>query len=131
MKHYKYLHHLINSIHNDNFSASDGGIFLDSSLRDGLEHGTVGFPAPAPLPGDDKPMPFAIVADDAFPLRSWLQKPYPRRLLSHDEKIFNYRLSRARRVVENAFGILSHRLVLSEDIHVCIMMIPPGTTIAT
>lgn len=36
-------------------------------------------------------------------------KPYAHKSLSGVERIFNYRLSRSRRIIENAFGILSHK----------------------
>ncbi|XP_008189766.1 uncharacterized protein LOC103311814 [Acyrthosiphon pisum] len=47
-----------------------------------------------------------IIGDYAFPLRTNLLKPYRKTGLNNSEIIFNYRLSRARRVVENLFGIL-------------------------
>lgn len=88
---------------------SDGGVFGGCSLQDALEKRTSNIPAPAPLPESDQMAPYCIVADEAFPLKDYLMKPYPNRRLSVEQRIFNYRLSRARRVVENAFGILANR----------------------
>lgn len=48
-------------------------------------------------------MPFTIVGDAAFPLKTYLMRPYPGLDLTRQQRIFNYRLSRARKVVENAF----------------------------
>jgi hypothetical protein len=50
-----------------------------------------------------------FVGDDAYPLRLDLMKPYPFRNMEHQQRVFNYRLSRARRVVENGFGIWANR----------------------
>uniref|UniRef100_UPI00358E87A6 putative nuclease HARBI1 n=1 Tax=Myxine glutinosa TaxID=7769 RepID=UPI00358E87A6 len=92
-----------------NGSCSDAGLFIETSLRRALDQGNTGIPEPEPLPKDDMPMPYAIVGDDAFPLQPWLMKPYVLKEMRHKQRIFNYRLSRARRIVENAFGILANR----------------------
>lgn len=53
-------------------------------------------------------MPYVIVGDEAFALTSYMLRPYPRSSnLNLKKKVFNYRLSRAQRVIECAFGILS------------------------
>ena len=91
---------------------SDAQIFLASSLRADLEDGNIKRPPPSPLtdhPDDTTLVPYFIVSDDAFALRDYCIKPYSRKTMEVRELIFNYRLSRARRVVENAFGLLAQR----------------------
>lgn len=90
-------------------ASSDAGIFRESPLKRRLERGRLGLPPAEPIPNDDRDIPYFFVGDDAFPLMPWLMKPYPVRLLNRGQRIFNYRLSRARRIVENGFGILANR----------------------
>ena len=54
-------------------------------------------------------VPPYIIGDAAYPLKTWLMKPFPGRGLSEDRRNYNYRISRARMVVENAFGRLKGR----------------------
>ncbi|KAK7944566.1 hypothetical protein WMY93_000294 [Mugilogobius chulae] len=91
--------------------SSDGGVFANSDLGQGMERETLDVPASAPLPGAPHlgPLPFVMVGDAAFPLKQYLLRPYAVQDLNHDKRIFNYRLSRARMTVECAFGILSGR----------------------
>ena len=88
---------------------ADGGVWANTNLAKDLENNIICLPDDRPFLHDDEPMPFVIVGDEAFPLKSYLMKPYAQRLLNHKKRLFNYRLSRARRVVENAFGILANR----------------------
>ena len=57
----------------------------------------------------DTALPHVIVGDEAFPLKPGLMKPYPFRGLTIEQRVFNFRLSHARRVAENAFGIIVNR----------------------
>ena len=73
-----------------------------------MERNTLHIPPPQPLPGRVNDVPFVIIGDEAFPMKPFLKKPYPAKVLTDYERIHNYRLSGARRVSENAFGILVH-----------------------
>lgn len=87
----------------------DAGIFANSSLKRALDENLLNLPGAGYLPGVESPCNYHIIGDDAFPLSLNLMKPYPHRNLEKSVKVFNYRFSRARRVVENAFGILTNR----------------------
>ena len=58
---------------------------------------------------EDVEVPVHLIGDSAFPLLATLMKPYSSSATMSDEETFDYRLSRARRVVENAFGRLKAR----------------------
>ena len=92
-----------------NGSMSDSQIFNASQLSELLNTDTLGLPDSEPLPNSDTVMPFFMLGDDAFALRKTMMKPYGIRNLHREQRIANYRISRGRRVVENAFGILTAR----------------------
>jgi hypothetical protein len=90
-------------------SCSDAQIWNYCDLRDHIVTDRIGWPQSDPIPHDDMDTPYYIIGDEAFALKTWLMKPFSRRHVDHEERIFKYRLSRAMRVVENAFGILANR----------------------
>ena len=71
------------------------------------ERGILNISPASPIDDNGTPIPYMIVADDAFSLKEYLQKPYSQIGLTKEKRIFNYR---ARRIVENAFGILSNKI---------------------
>jgi hypothetical protein len=87
--------------------SSDGGLFTRSILRKSLEANTRNIPKSKPSPNSEER--FVVLGDEASPLKKYLLRPYPGVSALNDESqlIYNYRLSRARRVVENAFGIIT------------------------
>ena len=92
-----------------NGSTSDCAVFNISDLKEGFDEQTNNLPEPDFLPRTDMPFPYFLIGDDGFPLKEWLLKPFAARNLTEAERIYNYRISRARRIVENGFGILANR----------------------
>ncbi|XP_018572512.2 protein ALP1-like [Anoplophora glabripennis] len=89
---------------------SDGGIFKESEMGQKFESGEMKLPPPASPYGSDATLPYCIVGDEAFPLKPYLMRPYlGKTRVEHDRRVFNYRLRRARRVIENTFGIMVSR----------------------
>lgn len=93
-----------------NGSISDGSIFASSEIGQAIKHEALNIPqGQIQLPCSNQSMPYFFIGDQAFPLMKNFMRPYAGRNLEEKKQIFNYRLSRARRTIENAFGILSAR----------------------
>lgn len=78
-----------------NGRVSDGGVWSSSEFNRQINSRENELNLPANL---------VFLGDGAFPLKPHLMKPYSGTQLSHDERLFNYRLSRTRRIVENVFA---------------------------
>lgn len=102
---------------------SDRGIFKNSIMAQRLQQNEMYVPTPIPIFTGGKAMPYMLVADEAFQLNNFTLRPYPKRTLTNEQRVFNYRLSRARRVVENVFGIMAARW--------CIFSKPINTSLKT
>lgn len=85
----------------------DSGIFAKSAMGRQVYSGNF-VPPDELLAGLNKAMPYVILGDEAFRLHKHVMKPYTKAAAHADKTkaIFNYRLSRARRLSENAFGLL-------------------------
>ncbi|XP_074038466.1 uncharacterized protein, partial [Leptinotarsa decemlineata] len=88
----------------------DSSIFKRSCLWQSIESNTQSQPEEKCLPGTESPkVPYFFVGDEAFGLHRHLLRPFGETHLTFEKRISNYRLCRARRYVECAFGILSNK----------------------
>lgn len=93
-----------------NGRVSDGGVLLNTLFYEKLQRKELSIPENQMVRGSTRYLPFVFVADDAFPLRRDMMKPFRQSdLNTHAKKVYNYRVCRARRIVENAFGIMASR----------------------
>lgn len=88
---------------------SDSTIFHNTKLYDLLMRGDLPTPTSRPLPSFQEPVSFVFVGVEAFSISNNVMRPYSGKHLSVKQRIFNYRLSRARRYVECTFGILANK----------------------
>ncbi|XP_053615430.1 uncharacterized protein LOC128679719 [Plodia interpunctella] len=88
--------------------SSDSGVFQETPFYKALNEQQLNLPDPEPLTQGGPNITYVLVGDSAFALSENMMRPYPG---IHEKgslkRIFNYRLSRARRIVENVFGIMS------------------------
>lgn len=91
---------------------SDGGVFKESDFYHCLKSNLFQLPSGQNLPNSDEHLPYVLLGDEAYPLLPFLMRPFPRSNLSNEKTVFNYRLSRARRCIECAFGIMSKKFRL-------------------
>ena len=85
----------------------DGAVLKGSSLAHKLENNELDLPPPKTLPSRSQNVPYVFIGDDAFALQPNFMKPYAKKDLDHFTRICNYRFSRAGRISENVFGIVS------------------------
>jgi hypothetical protein len=66
---------------------------------------------PRVLPSDAEGLsiPFVLAGDEALALSQHVLRPYPNKTLTGLKRIYSYRLSTARRIVECTFGILADK----------------------
>ena len=89
---------------------SDGGVFANSNLGRSVVNDYFNLLQPKKLYSESEILfPHGFVGDDAFLMRHNLLKPYSSSNLERELLIFDYRLSRAKRIIENTFGILVAR----------------------
>jgi len=86
-----------------------GGTFTSSAIYTMKNSGDLKFSKDSFLPNIIISMPYVLLSDEAYPLLDWVLRPYARRNLTLESEYFNSRLSKARRCVECAFGIINSK----------------------
>ncbi|KAB0805169.1 hypothetical protein PPYR_02139, partial [Photinus pyralis] len=89
--------------------SNDSTIFKSSLFYKKLTNKTLNIPNSKAISEIRTPSPHVIVGDETFGLCDNIMRPYCGKKLTHTKKIFNFRLSRARRYIECCFGIMINK----------------------
>ena len=69
-----------------NERVSDGDVYKNSTLSTVLSENHINLPEEKNPPGYPVPLPYVVIADDAFPLKPYMMKPFPHRGLSKEQR---------------------------------------------
>ena len=93
----------------DSGRQSDGSVYHNGNIGYSIENNKLNLPKDRKLKNSEHVLPFVFIGDDSFGLKRHMMKPYPSTNMGIEKLIFNYRLSRARSIIENTFGVMASR----------------------
>lgn len=88
---------------------SDSGIFVNTNIWKRISSNTLNIPTACPIVDKGCNVNYVFVGDEAFGLSKHVMRPFAGSSLTIKQRVFNYRLTRARRFVECCFGILANK----------------------
>ncbi|PNF20160.1 hypothetical protein B7P43_G00612 [Cryptotermes secundus] len=89
---------------------SDSAVFNQSLFCNKLQSNKLDIPEGRPISSsDNRPIPCVFVADEGFGLTDKVMRPFSGSRLDFRKRVFNYRLYRARRIIEYTLGILANK----------------------
>ncbi|CAK1590297.1 unnamed protein product [Parnassius mnemosyne] len=90
---------------------SDGGVLSNSKFFQELNSGNIQLPPEERLPNSDIVAPYVFLGDEAFPLKTFIMRPYPRTQATGnaDKSRFNFKLSTTRVGIECTFGMAASK----------------------
>lgn len=108
---------------------NDASVFYESAFGKDLMGNKLDIPPPKPIGSEDNQLlPHVCVGDEGYPLLVNLMRPFARKYLTNERCVYNYSHSRARRIVECVFGILSKKFCVFQKAS---MLHPDKVTIVT
>ena len=91
-------------------SNNDSGVLASSMMGEMFDYDEMNLPALSKFDEfSEQELPYILLGDGIFPLEDWLMRSFLGEGATEGKKIYYYRHSRARRCIENAFGILAQR----------------------